>query len=298
MSAGSDSPRAAAWLAHLVDRQGGGVPFCWPAEVFERVWAMDSFMRAGIDPRTPFIQQIAKSIWEAWHRGEPGLSSSEFFSVNDGDDTLVGFTVLNWAGYQPDEAPVLRFWNGGHFKSYLDERNASITVNIHGLHALRSQPDFLHRDKAHQITNLLRAELMAVSPFADKWHISPYYALAHAIQAVLGWDDALARNCVESLVAEQHLDGGWGWRGQSTLEETAHVVLALSQAYEYGIFKNPAVFVKIAGFLQSHSDHNRERLWIGKTLYRPEGLVEALLYSASYRLEQMGFGSVYQQKAV
>jgi halimadienyl-diphosphate synthase len=293
-----DSPRAAVWLSHLVDRQNGGVPFCWPAEVFERVWAMDSFMRAGVDPRTPFVQRLAESIWTAWHQGDPGLSSSEFFQVNDGDDTLVGFSVLNWAGFQPDEAPVLRFWKDGHFKSYLDERNASITVNIHGLQALRSQPGFLHQDKARQITLLLRDELVSSNPFSDKWHISPYYALAHAIPAVLGWDDALARDCAGNLLVEQRRDGGWGWSGHSTLEETAHVVLALSHAYQYGIVKDSGVFAKSAEFLQSHSDVSRERLWIGKTLYHPEGLVEALLYSASYRLGQMGFWSAYQQAAV
>ena len=296
--AGLDSPRAAIWLSHLVDRQKGGVPFCWPAEVFERVWAMDSFMRAQIDPRTPFVQRLAESIWEAWNQGEPGLSSSEFFHVNDGDDTLVGYSVLNWAGFQPDEAPVLRFWKDGHFKSYLDERNASITVNIHGLQALRSQPGFLHQDKARQITLLLHDELMSSNPFADKWHISPYYALSHAIPAVLGWDDSLARNCVGNLLGEQRLDGGWGWNGHSTLEETAHVVLALSHAYEYDIVKDSEVLARTAEFLQSRSAVNRERLWIGKTLYHPEGLVEALLYSAAYRLEQLGFGRAYQQAAV
>lgn len=293
--AGRDSPRASVWLENLVKRGNGGVPFCWPAEVFERIWALDSFMRAGISPQSPFVQQTARTIWQAWQQGEPGLSSSKFFDVNDGDDTLVGSTVLHWAGFQPDPAPVLRFWADDHFKSYLDERNASVTVNIHGLHALRAQPDFPQRDKAQRVTRWLREQIVNGNAFADKWHISPYYALAHSIPTFIGWDNELASQCVHMILSEQKHDGGWGWLRRSTLEETAHVVLALASAYEEGFSVDRAVLKKAAEFLWEYGETPRERLWIGKTLYRPVGFVEALLYSASYKLASLDLGEVYKQ---
>ena len=78
------------------------------------------------------------------------------FPINDGDNTLVGFNVLNWVGLFPDENPILKFWDSDHFRTYPDERGASVSVNIHGLMALRNQPGFPNRHLAVQVTAWLK----------------------------------------------------------------------------------------------------------------------------------------------
>ena len=41
------------------------------------------------------------------------------------------------SGFDVSSEPVLRFWDTDHFRTYLDERGASVSVNIHALAALQ-----------------------------------------------------------------------------------------------------------------------------------------------------------------
>jgi len=287
--AGFDSPRAAEYLEQLVDRGQGGVPVGWPFEVYERIWALDSFMRAKLDPASPEIAKIAETLPASWDLNEPGFSYSDAFPINDGDDTLVGFAILNWAGFDVRSEPVLEFWDTDHFRTYLDERGASVSVNIHALAALRSQPGFPHEDLALTVTEWLKERRRPDTLFADKWHLSPCYLVAHAIPAFAGWEDAIARECIDFLLDHQRADGGWGWFEHSTLEETSHSVLGLSFALEQGLLENDAPLRRAARFFAANAGQKpTERLWIGKTLYCPEGIVEATLVAAKASLERLG----------
>jgi REP element-mobilizing transposase RayT len=288
--AGADSPRAAHYLDQVVALGEGSVPFSWPAEVFDRVWALDNLRRAGFEAAELPIRTIVESLRRSWELNQPGLSSSDFFPVNDGDDTLVGYTVLAWAGAAPPEEPLINFWNGTHFRSYMDERSASVSANIHGLTALRMHPGFPRRDLAEALTAWLVAHMKEDGSFDDKWHLSPLYTAAHAVPAFAGWQDALAGRCLTYLLDEQRGDGGWGCFGCTTFEETAHVVLALDHAYREGLLREPDALEAAARYFErSSSQRPVERFWIGKTLFRPEGTVAALVFSAKAALARSGF---------
>lgn len=293
---GTDSPRAAAYLDRLMHLGNGSVPVGWPFEVFERIWALDSFMRAELDPSDAGIRQVAEAVHESWEQNMLGLSYSDTFPVNDGDDTIVGFTVLRWAGLEPSDGPVLEFWDGDHFRAYLDERGDSPSVNIHALTALRSQPGFPNRALAEATGKWLMARRGFAVPFEDKWHYSPYYSAARAIPAFAGWDDEAASGCIEYLLRKQRRDGGWGWSGDSTPEETAHCVLGLYQAHVRGLLNSPAPLGRAAEFFQKDAtNHRSRRLWIGKTLYRPDGIVEATLFAAAKVLERLGYADAVEE---
>ncbi len=288
--AGADSPCASSYLAQLLAWGGSGVPFCWPFDVFENVWVLDNFRRAGLDPRTPAIARLVKIVHNSWELNQPGLSYSDLFRVNDGDDTMVGFTVLNWAGVSPSDEPVLAFWDEDHFRSYMDERSPSVSANIHALTALRTQDGFPHRNLARRLTEWLAQQMNPTCLFDDKWHYSPYYSVAHAISAFAGWDDTIARQCIDHLLEHQQPDGGWGGFGFSTQEETAHCMLALYNARAWGLLRDRRPLAAAARFFQSVAyQEPEERLWIGKTLFRPEGIVKAVLLAAHVVLERLGY---------
>ncbi len=289
--AGGDLPAAANYLDRLVRTWGGGVPYCWPEEVFEEIWALDNYRRVGLDPTTPTIVSSIESIQKAWYRNTPGLAFSDLFPVNDGDDTVVGYTVLAWAGAAPpDDGPVMEYFDGDHFLTYLSERGASASVNIHALTMLRAQPGFPHRDVAEKVSAWLRDHMRQDVPFEDKWHLSPYYSTAHAIPAFAGWDDFAARHCIDFILERQRIDGGWGWFGYSTLEETAHCVIGLSCAYKQGLLSDDSALAKAGRYFDANADRQAvEALWIAKTLFCPSRIVNAALFSAQAALTDLGF---------
>jgi hypothetical protein len=203
----------------------------------------------------------------------------------------VGLTVLLWGGYPMDDTPLIALWDKDHFRSYLDERSASISVNLHALTALRMQPGFPHRDKAEVLTGWLIDQMGPSVLFEDKWHVSPYYSVGHAVPALAGWHAGLAHRCAEFLVREQREDGSWGWfpnGGSGTLEETAHAVTGLYHAHRAGLLGDLTPLMRAAEFLEAHPDEEAvERLWIGKTLYRSEAIVNATVYSARAMLAEV-----------
>lgn len=285
---GEDSPRAAQFLSKMLAEGHGGVPVGWPFDVFERIWVLDSFMRVDMDPFNPHIQAVAQSVWDAWHINQPGLAYGDTFEVNDGDDTLVGFATLNWAGFSPSEEAILSFWDTNHFRSYVDERTSSVSVNLHALTALRTQPGFPHRDLAQSVTKWLAENTTPRDLLEDKWHLSPYYSVSHAVPAFAGLDNAIARQCVNFLLGEQRKDGGWGFFEHSTLEETSHCVIALYQAAKHNLLNDLTPLQNAAQFFGANEDqHAAERLWIGKSLYRPEAIVRATLQAARVALYKL-----------
>lgn len=285
---GKDNARADAFLHHVVHFGGGGVGFCWPIEVFELTWTLDSFWRAGIDPNTPFVATLLRQLSRYWSARPAGLSSSGSFMVSDGDDTSMGYAVLRWGGLYPSPEPLFSFWRTDHFRTYHDERTPSVTVNLHALAALRQDLDRRdHKQLALVVTEWLRRELRRNNGYTDKWHFSPVYVAAHAVSTLAGWDDEMAREALDFLLAAQQFDGGWGEVCGSTLEETAHAVLGLAVARRMGLLRDAHPLVAAHRFFRRHEgEQPTERLWIGKTLFHPPGLVRMLLYAARTALAQ------------
>ncbi|GIK56305.1 MAG: type B diterpene cyclase [Chloroflexota bacterium] len=279
---GRDSAHAAAFLAHVLKLGGGAVGFCWPVEVFELVWVLDTFRRAGFSPTDREIALLIKELAVVYDTAPMGLSSSRAFSVNDCDDTAIGYLVLRWGGQNPAAQPFLNFWRTNYFSTYLDERTPSVSTNVHALAALRANlASYEHKQLAIHVTNWLYEQLDRQLELYDKWHISPLYMCSHAISALVGWDDDLARRCMEYLLHKQHSNGGWGSGERPNIEETSLVVLGLGAAWEAGYLKDDIPLKLARHFLDSQRGaHPSERLWIGKTLYQPIGIIAGTIYAA------------------
>lgn len=282
---GRDSARAHAFLNHVLQLGNGGVGFCWPVEVFELTWVLDAFMRAGFDSADREIAPLIKKLAHIYETPPAGLSWSRAFPLNDSDNTATGYTVMHWAGLSPTEKPLLDFWDKTHFLTYLDERTPSVSANVHALTALRCNLESSeHKSLAISVTEWLREQLAQHGEFHDKWHISPLYVTSRAISPLAGWDDDLARRCVNYILEHQDVSGGWGYGERATLEETSFAVLGLSTALRAGLLKDYAPLRHASHFLHKNSHLATERLWIGKTLYQPVGVTMGTIYAAQIAL--------------
>ncbi|HSM56340.1 MAG TPA: prenyltransferase/squalene oxidase repeat-containing protein [Candidatus Sulfomarinibacteraceae bacterium] len=286
---GQDSPRAAAFLDQVVSLSDGGAGVCYPIEGFEVMWTLDNYLRAGLSPEDPMLRPMLAWLRDYWNTSPSGMSHSRAFPVDDGDDTAVAFRVLRIAGLSISDRPLLRFWseNEGHYYTYPDERTPSVSAAVHGLSAFRQANwDAQHECIAAELTNWLREQMRTEGMLHDKWHVSPLYATSRVIEPLLGWDDQLARQCIDFILTHQRPDGGWGHTGTSTLEETALAVLGLVAARRNGRLADASPLRRAACYLAQHSlAQPVERLWIGKGLYRPVGVVNSLVHAARLALQ-------------
>ncbi|MFC6839432.1 hypothetical protein [Xanthomonas theicola] len=255
----------------------GVVPNVWPIDVFEPCWSLYTLHLARLfahpalaDVVRPIVAQIDARM------SVRGLGPALHFAA-DADDTAVALCVLRLAGLDPAVDALCQFESGELFVTFPGERNASVSTNIHALHALR----------------LLGKRAAGTSGYIDvkrnqrglwdneKWHVSWLYPTAHAVAAL-----AQARpqwRCERTLAAllqAQRDDGGWGAGRASTLEETAYALFALHVMDES---EEPtgrrriaqAVARALDWMLERHAPYSLPQtpLWIGKELYCPTRVV-------------------------
>jgi hypothetical protein len=283
---GRDSAQATAFLNHVLKLGKGGVGFCWPVEIFELTWVLDSFRRAGFSPTDREIAPLVKELARNYEMPPAGLSWSRVFPVNDSDNTATGYAVLRWAGYKPCDQPLLKFWDTNYFFTYLDERTPSVSANVHALMALRHNlASYEHKQLAIRVTQWLRDQFERHNQLNDKWHISPLYVTSRAISSLAGWDDELAQRCVDYVLEKQDINGGWGSGVNPNMEETSFAVLGLVAAAQAGLAVDGAS-LKLADHFIRHNNLHRPsaRLWIGKTLYQPIGVTMGTVYAAQVAL--------------
>jgi hypothetical protein len=263
------------------------------------MWALDNYRRAGISPDTPALQPLLDWLHAYWVGNDGrGAAWSSYFPVTDGDDTAVAYTVLQWAGYRPAIGPLLRFWDQERqlYLTYVDERNASAAASVHALTALLSEAQYAERlrersmaqEMAGAVTVWLKQARHADGLIYDKWHLSPLYPTARLIPALVGWDDHFARECVDAVLALQKQDGSWGCGLAGNLEETSLAVLGLLPAYQAGLLRDSAPLRRADDYLYGRGDSRpTERLWIGKSLYQPRGVVQTQVRAARHALQSL-----------
>jgi halimadienyl-diphosphate synthase len=116
----------------------------------------------------------------------------------------------------------------------------------------------------------------------DKWHISPYYFAGLAVQSLPGIADELVHAHVKWIRETQRRDGGWGYCGRSTPEETAYCLQALI-LWDHSVERVEQDQLKAAAdYLALHLDDRHLPLWIGKCLYTPVNVVRAAILAALY----------------
>jgi hypothetical protein len=269
-SAGAYLHAAAQATASGID---GVVPNVWPIDVFEPCWSLYSLHLAGLFSHPALADQVRQIVARIdRYMGVRGLGPALHFAA-DADDTAVALCVLRLAGLTPAAEALRQFESGDLFVTFPGERNASVSTNIHALHAM----------------SLLGKPVGAASAYVDgnrnpdgrweneKWHVSWLYPTAHAVAALAHarpqWRD---ERTLDALLRSQRREGGWGAGRSSTFEETAYALFALHVMDQR---EEPPGRRRIAQAVARALDWMLARyapqsvpdtpLWIGKELYCP-----------------------------
>jgi len=131
-----------------------------------------------------------------------------------------------------------------------------------------------------KILGFLRATRLENGSWSDKWHISPYYMTAHAVIALVGFDDQLARDAIEWMLSTQHPNGSWGYY-RPTCEEMAYCLQALMTYHTQVEPLDGSATDRAAEYLaQQKPPWDLPAMWIEKCLYTPPHIVESVILSA------------------
>lgn len=275
---------ALEYLQNLMQREGGAGPAVAPIDIFEITWSINHLRKTGvISPDDPPIREALEYLWGHWSP-DIGVGYSAHCAFPNIDDTASCFMALQWGGYPVDASVFSYFELEDHFCCFHGETNPSISAHVRLLSALRQSEDHpQYEGWVNKILQLLRKSDENGSFWWDKWHSSPYYANSTAVSALYGIDDALARSRFKWIARTQNDDGGWGYLGQSTAEETAYCLNTLL-IWDYTVERvDSAALHSAAQYLRLHlSDTHDTPLWIGKSLYTPVNPVKAVILSALY----------------
>jgi halimadienyl-diphosphate synthase len=287
-----NGPAAAAYLEECLRHTGGATaPVLHPCETFELLWAAYHLYLGGVPAAELLTPERRRLLRQALAGGGVSLSPTTF-PIPDADDTAVALLLLHDLGEPVDPSALRSFaLPGGHFASFPHERHPSIGVNLHVLHALLRVPGYPEQETVvGRLVDYALEQQVAGLYWIDKWHISPYYATAHALGVFAELGPSLASRvapsagrALEWVRHTQRGDGSWGFYDQATLEETAYCLLAL--ATQPGELSPADRQRCLAGlrYLDRSAPADRTALpplWVDKCLYVPPLVVQAAVEAA------------------
>ncbi len=277
---------AVDYLRDLMTDDGtGGIPAFGRIDIFEMLWTLMKLVLTGtIQPNDRDVQDILAVLASRWSP-EYGISYSTHFPVVDIDDTAATYMLLKWGGYDVS-ADVFKYYEkDDHFCCYQGETNPSASTHLRLLQALQYAQDHpMYETWVQKIVTALKRFDENGSFWSDKWHTSPYYVSNVAIHALRGVDDNLASSRLKWILKTQNDDGGWGYLGDSTPEETAYALESLLTWNSTVERIDPSIMDEAARFLTDHlHDTTYVPLWISKGLYTPHNIVRAAILSVLYQ---------------
>ena len=269
-------------------QESGAFPACSPIDLFETAWALNQLFGAGaIGQCDSRIRPSLDRIWNAWSPVS-GVSASTHWSLHDIDDTGACYYSLSWGGYPVSAAVFDGYEADDFFCTYVGETNPSASAHIRLLAALRHAPqDNDNCRRIEKVVGVLHRLDENGSFWWDKWHSSPYYVTSAAVVSLEGIADDLAFSRLKWIIRTQNDDGGWGYHGVSTMEETAYCLRAL--LHVNGIRHNidTSRINRAAAFLlKFFAFDDYPPLWIAKSLYTPLYPVKAAVLSALYEYQR------------
>lgn len=316
---------AERWLQHLLNRRSddhGGMPTSHPSDIFEVSWVSYLLMKGGYAILTE-QPQIAHTFrnWLEQSLTEHGTSFASIRAMpEDVDDTSMTIAMLCALGNPVSPEALWNFETEEHFVSYAHERTSSTSANAHVLEALLETPDNTQLHRIAKVVQYLLQQQSSEGYWYDKWHISRYYATFSVIApfARLHASPSL-RNGIHSntgneitpigvyqsmqqaarwILSTQQSDGGWGDNG-STAEETAYAVLSLTtlsqQLSTLILTGHIRALQRGRRFIWRHfHDAEHPPLWVDKSLYTPNRVVQAAIYAALHSTIQ---GRVLHRKS-
>jgi halimadienyl-diphosphate synthase len=270
--------KALAYLRQI--SKEGGVPNFAPFDIFERCWVLWNL--SILDNLNPEESELIKShinyLNKRWVP-KAGIGFATDCKMYDSDDTSVMQRILLRFGYKPDIEAILSYEEDEHFRCVQHEASPSVGVNIHILGALKLAGYEKEHPSIQKIITFLYKTRNQAGYWFDKWHVSPYYITSRYIKC-LDYDKELCQDAINWILKTQNLDGSWGYFGFPTAEETAFCLQALKIWQKNGN-EIPNDRVELAtSWLTAHCEPPYPWMWIAKTLYYPELIIQSSIISA------------------
>ena len=276
------------YLDILMDRYQGTAPGFAPLELFEIIWVLHHIsLNIDLQSLSPDVDPFIHLVGSVWRKNGVGFSTN---FVSDPDDTSLALRLFGKMGVYWDPSAIKMYEREDHFECFPLERNISLDVHIHIVHALKTVPHFPGRDDMLlKALNVLGRHLTS-EYIVDKWHVSPYYSTSHAIIGLIGLSDNIIVNQIKWLLKTQREDGSWTFypaHPTAAIEETAYALMALMTIYEKKGGVSWEVIERGIRYLNANytSAEDLPALWINKVLYNPYHIVDAAILStmAKYR---------------
>ncbi len=286
--AAGKSKEGKRYLDILMDRYQGAVPGFAPLELFEIIWVLHHIsLNIDLKSLMPDIDPFIHLVGSVWRKNGVGFSTH---FVSDPDDTSLALRLFGKMGVYWDPSVIEKYERKDHFQCFPLERNISLDVHIHIVHALKTVPHFPRRDDMLlKALNVLGRHLTS-EYIVDKWHVSPYYSTSHAVIGLIGLSDNIITNQIKWLLKTQREDGSWTFypaHPTAAIEETAYALMALMTVYEKRGDISFEIIERGIRYLNAHytSAEDLPALWINKVLYNPYHIVDAAILStmAKYR---------------
>jgi hypothetical protein len=224
--------------------------------------------------------------------------------TGDADSTSCLLIACQYAGYTFKYKNIMDyiFDSGkGYYKTFLFERNPSVSTNIHTAQYLyKCEPE---SSNLTRVIDWLESEIQSPETFVCKWHLSPLYSLGEAARILASISNpkshAIAIAAAEQILKLQHSNGGWGV-SDYTVEETGYAVLGLASILqnladdESWAFEIPFEFKEniLQALLRAEEPLQNKPvecipLWIGKSLYCVKPIVPIIHRVSLERIKQI-----------
>ena len=275
----------------VIERGGSGWCECATLDIFENVWMLYNLDVCG-QLRQPLlaeqVEKLLNQLTQTW--SDTGIPSCTGLA-NDSDSTALAYQLLNKTGHPVPISALESYWQGTHFITYPYERDASLSVNIHAVEAVKLAGQ---EERLKQLLAFIAGRQQPDQPFwQDKWHVSPYYPSSHAVLATAKIDYTLIEPTIAWILYTQYESGGWGLQGE-TAEETALAIQALVAYSEVRDWNKRTWRAAQTGanYLRRHYRpfvRDEPPLWIGKNRYTPYLVVKSTILSALLMANAHGF---------
>jgi halimadienyl-diphosphate synthase len=279
---------ARKYVEEVISMDSGSAIAAHPVDIFNKSWVLYHLDLTGnLIDSIDLARHHLEDLWQSWDC-EWGVGFARHYPVVDLDDTAIVYKLLRRYGYRANPDVFLQYEKDTHFSCYTFERTPSVGANVHLLDALGSSPGFEHRGRMlRKLIRFLRTSRVDNAFWSDKWHISPYYITSHAVTALIGFDNDLARGAVQWILSTQRPDGAWGYYCP-TSEETAYCLQALITYHNLVERLDITRLYRGADYLCQHAnDRHYPEMWIEKSLYTPIHIVEAAILSALIMVENL-----------
>jgi halimadienyl-diphosphate synthase len=284
-----ENEAALRYLGECLAADGGSAaPVLHPCETFDRLWSAYHRLLGGTLP-TRLLTPAEVELLRQGLDGD-GVSLSSTFPIPDADDTAVAIILLRALGLRPSFHALEAFERSDCYASFSYERHPSPGVNVHVLDAIKLMLPSPARDaRICKVVDFLWESRRHNTYWVDKWHISPYYATAHALLAFEGLvappsHQQKLRSMIdvslEWIRQTQQPDGSWGFFDEPTAEETAFALLALSRWQRRTGAADRHQLLRGLTYLRRSRNNPHPPLWIDKCLYMPHNIVSAVIDSA------------------